>query len=116
MREIDSEICLGGYSPAGVLELFFVDINRDPGVYEVLESACVVEMEMAYDDRFDILDVVSCGFYRGGKLVLFGVFGAGKYIRERSAPFLFDCKAMHQSKCRLVVILTTSTSSAQPVS
>lgn len=114
VREIYSEICLRGYSPAGVLELFFVDINRNVGVYEVLKAACVVEMEMAYDDSLDILDVVSCGFYCGGKLVFFGVFSASEDIRKRSAPFLLNCKAMQLPECK--TSLTTSTSSAQPVS
>lgn len=61
VTQIDAQVSLGGDGPAGVLEFFFVDIDRHVCVDEVLEPAGVVQMQVANDHGFDVFDVVACG-------------------------------------------------------
>ena len=43
-----------------MLELDFVSVHGDVGSAEVLETAGVVEMQVAHDDTFHVFDVVPC--------------------------------------------------------
>jgi hypothetical protein len=57
-----------------------VHVDGNIGVYEVLETAGVIEVQMALNNYLDVFDVVASCFDCGGKLVLFFVFYTRKYI------------------------------------
>lgn len=60
MRQIDTQVGLGGYGIEGVLQFDFMRVNWNVGVPEVFKAAGMVEMEMTHDHAFDVFDVVSC--------------------------------------------------------
>lgn len=88
MVYIDTQIGAGRYSPTGMLELFFVHVNRYICPHEVLQASGVVEMKVADYHRFDVLDVISRSFYGGRQLLCLAVFRSWKDICQRGAPRL----------------------------
>lgn len=69
-----------------MLQLQFVDVHGNIGIPEMLEAAGVVEVEMAHDDGFDILDVVACLLYLDFKLLVRGVVDLAEDVVDRSTP------------------------------
>jgi hypothetical protein len=49
----------------------------------------MIEMEMANNDGFDVLDIVSGGFDGVWEPVVVGVFNSWKDIRDRCRPLLY---------------------------
>lgn len=88
--EVDAEVGASAYGPAGMLEFFFMDVDGGVGTHEVFEASSVVEMEMANDDGFDILDVVTRGLDGRWELHFFRVLDTGKDICKWSAPSYFE--------------------------
>jgi len=88
MRKVYAEISACPYSPARVLELFLVHIDRYTGIDKVFEAACMIEMQVSEYDRLDVLDVISCRSNRIRELVLFAIFDPWEQISDWSRPFL----------------------------
>lgn len=76
IRLVDAEVGLCGDGPARVLELCFVYVDGDVGAHEMFESAGVVQVQVADHDGFDVFDVVSRRFDRGGQFLFLRVYGA----------------------------------------
>jgi hypothetical protein len=74
-----------------MLELFFVDVDWDICVGEMLESTRMIEVKVANDDSFYVLDIVSRGFDSIREPMVVGIFDSGKDIRDWGGPFLFLC-------------------------
>ena len=88
ISQVHAEIRTSSNSPAGVLELFFMDKDRNVCPNEVLQSASVVQVKMPDNNDFDVLDVVSSGFDRGWQLHVIAVYCSWKHICEWRSPFL----------------------------
>lgn len=70
-------------------------LTGDVCAEEMLQSAGVVEVEVAHYDRFDVFDVVAGRFDGVGELHLLGVDCAWEEIGEWRTPFLLSCCSVH---------------------
>jgi hypothetical protein len=73
-----------------MLELLLMHINRHARVAEVFEAARMIEVQMAHNDRLDILDVVARALDCCGKVVEFLVPGSGEEVCGYWAPLLYN--------------------------
>ena len=71
-----------------MLQFKLMNPDGDVGSFEIRKPASVVEMKMAHDNGFHILDVVSSLFNRYIKFLVLLIIDASKNIIERSAPDL----------------------------
>ena len=90
VAEIHAEISFGRDGPARVLEFFFVHVDGDFGVDEMLQSTRVVQMQMANHHRLHVLNVIAGGFDRGREFVLVVVCRAGEDVGDGGAPLDVD--------------------------
>jgi hypothetical protein len=88
VRTERTEIGLGQDTEIGMLQLKLMDPDGDIGALEVCKSAGMIKMEMAHDDSFDILDIVSSLGDLDVKLLVLGVVDSGKDVIQWSAPDL----------------------------
>ena len=56
-RKVDARVGLGCDTVIGVLQFRFVDIDRDIGTPEVVKTSSMIEVQMAHNYAFDVLDV-----------------------------------------------------------
>jgi hypothetical protein len=83
-----TEIGLGQDTEIGMLQLKLMDPDGDIGVLEVCKSAGMIQMEMAHDNSFDILDIVPSLGDLYIKLLVLGVVDSSKDVIQGSAPDL----------------------------
>ena len=69
-----------------MLDLLLVDVDRDVSALEVLESAGVVEVEVAHDDGFHVFDVMASLLDLSVEFMVFGVVDSGEDVVQWSAP------------------------------
>lgn len=74
-----------------MFELFLVDVDWYIFAYEMFESSCMIEVEVANDNSFDVFDIVAGGLDGIWECVIVGVFDSGEDICQRSTPFLQIC-------------------------
>jgi hypothetical protein len=63
-----------------MLELFLMHINRHARVAEMLEASRMVKMQMAHNDRLDVLDIVPCALDCCREVVEFFVPGSWEEV------------------------------------
>lgn len=86
MREVDATIGTGGAGEEGRFEFPLMNPDRDVSFTEVLQSSGMVQVEMADDDLFDVLDVVARLGNGCFQLVFRLVPRPSEDIVERSTP------------------------------
>jgi hypothetical protein len=86
VRQVHTCIRTCGGGPACVFELGFVHVDGDVGADEVLEAAGVVEVEVADDDGFDVVDGIAGGGDGGGEVVAGFVDGAWEEVGGWGGP------------------------------
>jgi hypothetical protein len=69
-----------------MLDLLLVDVDRDVSTLEVLESAGVIEVEVAHDDGFHIFDIMAGLLDLSIEFVVLGVVDSGEDVVQWSAP------------------------------
>lgn len=58
--------------------------------YEVLQSTSMVQMQMAHDNSFDVLDIIPSSSDRVGELHLLSVHSLWEEVGKRSTPTNVD--------------------------
>lgn len=96
--EVDAQIGTRGDRPARMLEFLFVHVDGHTAVQEVLEPACMVEVQVPDDDRLDVLNVVAGGLDRVRELLVLAVLGARKHIGQWSPPGLQRVRSGSRNK------------------
>lgn len=77
-----------GHCPASILEFFFVHIDGNIGVEEVLKSTGVIHVKMADDHSSDICDIVPCCLDCFGKSMADIIRRSWEHVGCRRSPFL----------------------------
>lgn len=86
MREIDAEVRPGRDAVESVFEFDFVHVDGDVRGAEVLQSAGVVEVQVAHDHGFDVGDGVARAGDGGGEFLLRRVVDAREDVVEGRVP------------------------------
>jgi len=90
MCHIDTQIRSSSNSPASVLELFFVNVNRNICTNKMLQTTSMIQMKMTHYDRFYVFDVVTGAFDSLREFLIIIILCSGKQICQRVTPFLDD--------------------------
>ena len=69
-----------------MLDLLLVDVDRHIRPLEVLQPTGMVEVKVAHDDGFDVLNVMAGLLDLRLELVVFGVINAGEDVVQWRAP------------------------------
>lgn len=100
MPQINTQISPCANGPACVLKFLFMDVNRNVGTDKMLQTTGVVEMKVAHNNSFYILDVVAGLLDSRWELLVLRVGSAWEDIRNRGAPILSSQPLIDSSEKR----------------
>jgi hypothetical protein len=84
--QVNTDVTLRSDGVIGVLKFLFVHVNWHISSLEVLQSAGMVEVEMAHDNCLDVFDVMAGLLDLSGEFVVRDVINASEDVVQRSAP------------------------------
>jgi hypothetical protein len=89
MLQIHTLIRARGHTPERAPELSVMDPDLDISpIHELIQTACMIQMQMPDNDLLDILNLIPSRLNRGPQLMSGLILDSGKHIRQRRPPHL----------------------------
>lgn len=97
MLKIHAHVRTGSHRPECRPQLFVMhpDLDILP-MQELIQAACVVEVQMSYDDFLDVLQLVTCSLYCIFELMLWLIPDSCKDVRGGRSPY---CRIVYPAAC-----------------